>query len=566
MSYQTFYRKYRPSDLDDVGGQHAIVKIVKNSLILNRIAHAYLFCGPRGTGKTTMARILAKNINCLDIKEGISCGKCRNCLSIMNGNCPDIIEMDAASNNGVDEIREIKNKISLVPTELKYKVYVIDEVHMLSSGAFNALLKTLEEPPEHVIFILATTDIHKVPITIISRCQCFDFHRIREKEIVDRLQYIVNSENIHIESDILGYIANLSDGGFRDAIGMLDKLVSYSGGNEITISDFEDLNGIVSTEEKKCFLKIVEEGKVKDVIQFIDNIYNGGKDLIIFSQNLMVLCRNLIIEYYSYQKIEIDIEFLLSFVEAMNELVILLKNSNNIKIIFETRIISFIYRMNHDREKSKLKDSIKTNNYQPLISDFNENNSKVDITQLDKVKSEDTINNISQKKIFKKRNSLIVNNCLCSATKENLNDIKNRWNTLNDYALDNQYGAVACYLSDATVRAASAHEIIITFDYESLITRGFMLNEKVEQLLNKITGDNYYVAYLTVGEWNDERKKYIENKNSGNHYTYQNLNDVLKTEQEKVDSNQKTSTASSESSIVNTAIDLFGENIVSISE
>ena len=191
MSYQALYRKYRPSTLKDVIGQDVVIKILKNAVINNKVGHAYLFSGPRGIGKTTIAKAFAKTVNCLDLKDGISCEKCKNCKAINETLCPDIIEIDAASNNGVDEIREIKNKINLVPSELKYKVYIIDEVHMLSIGAFNALLKTLEEPPEHIIFILATTDLQKVPATIISRCQCFEFHRISKENIVERLKLCI---------------------------------------------------------------------------------------------------------------------------------------------------------------------------------------------------------------------------------------------------------------------------------------------------------------------------------------------------------------------------------------
>jgi len=582
MPYQTLYRKYRPSDLDDVSGQSAIVKIIKNSLQLNRISHAYLFCGPRGTGKTTMARILAKNINCLDLHDGIACGKCKNCISILNGNCPDIIELDAASNNGVDEIREIKNKVSLVPTELKYKVYVIDEVHMLSSGAFNALLKTLEEPPEHVIFILATTDVHKVPVTIISRCQCLDFHRVCEEDIVNRLRYICQSENIEVDDEILKNIANLSDGGFRDAIGMLDKLVSYSN-EKITLDDFEELNGIVSIERKKEFLMLIENGEISKIIEFIDNIYNRGKDLIIFTQDLMTLCRNMIVDYYSYEKTDLDIEFLLSFVEKMDETSISLKESNNLRIIFETKILSFIYQKNivkntssnvHlDIEKAnnditQFKNS--TNVQNQIIaseSDINTKNVTISPAEDDNFESMVDNNEIQYSNIdFRKRNSIIINNCFYSASKDKLLYIKKNWDKLNDYALDSKYGAVACYLSDATIRAAGDHEIIITFDYESVVNRGFQSNTLIEQLLFKIFGEEYYVAYLTAEEWGNERNKYIENKNNGVDYQYVDLN--ISSEQElPVDKNlNQAHTNSIDNSIVDDAIKLFGENIVSVNE
>ncbi len=576
MAYQTLYRKYRPLDLDDVSGQSAIVKIIKNSLKLNRISHAYLFCGPRGTGKTTMARILAKNINCLDLQDGIACGKCKNCLSILSGNCPDIIELDAASNNGVDEIREIKNKVSLVPTELKYKVYVIDEVHMLSSGAFNALLKTLEEPPGHVIFILATTDVHKVPVTIISRCQCLDFHRVCENDIIHRLRSICQSENIKIDDEVLKNIANLSDGGFRDAIGMLDKLISYSD-KEVTLDDFEELNGIVSIEKKKEFLSMIVNSEINKIIQFIDDIYNLGKDLIIFSQDLMILCRNMIVNYYSYEKTDYDIEFLLSFVEKMDEIVISLKESNNLKIIFETKILSLVHKKNMENKQVKTVDNIDLCNKddQNVQNDIESNNHQenTNITPTQEIENnlntdselEENKYNKSSNNNFIKKNKIIVNNCFYSASKDKLLYIKESWKNLNDYALDSKYGAAACYLSDATIRAAGSHEIIITFDYESMVSRGFQFSTLIEQLLFKIFDETYYVAYLTEEEWNIEKNKYIENKNNGISYQYLNLSDLNK-QQESSSQNIEVKEDSTSNSIVDDAIKLFGENIVSINE
>ena len=251
--YQALYRKYRPKDFDSVVGQDSIIKTLKNSIINNNFSHAYMFFGPRGTGKTTVSKIFARNINCEKPKDGIACGKCDHCKVSFSKDCIDIIEIDAASNNGVDEIRELKNKISLVPSELKYKVYIIDEVHMLSIGAFNALLKTLEEPPEHAIFILATTDPQKVPETIISRCQCFSFKRISSEIIEDRLKFICKEEKIKIDDDVLKNIATLSDGGLRDALGSLDKLVSYTD-EKITMEDFIEVNEIISDKQVNDFI------------------------------------------------------------------------------------------------------------------------------------------------------------------------------------------------------------------------------------------------------------------------------------------------------------------------
>ena len=230
MDHQTLYRKYRPKNFNEVVGQNTTVKILKNSIINNRISHAYLFYGPRGTGKTSIAKIFSRTINCENSNDGILCEKCDNCNISSNTDCVDIVEIDAASNNGVDEIRELKSKVSFVPSQLKYKVYIIDEVHMLSTGAFNALLKTLEEPPKHVVFILATTELQKVPLTIISRCHTLEFKKIDNSSMKTKLEEIAKKEIIDIDNNALDEIVKYSNGGLRDAIGLLEKAYSYSNG------------------------------------------------------------------------------------------------------------------------------------------------------------------------------------------------------------------------------------------------------------------------------------------------------------------------------------------------
>ena len=574
MSYQALYRKYRPSRLEDVVGQSSVVKIVRNAIQYNKINHAYLFSGPRGTGKTTMAKIFAKDVNCLNPVNGEACGTCKNCLSIMNNECSDIIEIDAASNNGVDEIREIKNKINLVPSELKYKVYIIDEVHMLSIGAFNALLKTLEEPPEHIIFILATTDLHKVPTTVISRCQCFEFQRLTEKEISSRLRYIADQENVQVDDEVLNRIAELVDGGMRDAIGMLDKAISYSSDSKVSLTDFEMLNGIVSKTEKKKFLSMIFEQNISEVILFIDTIYDAGKDLIIFNQDLLTLCRDLVVDYYSSKEIEFDIDFLLDFAESLNETLNEVKQSSNTKMIFEMKILSFIYH--YSTHSASISKEVKSKENEPIerrkeiksVTSFNKVSTELSnpSKQVERTLKLDN-NGDNMNKIYNdfteylKINAVIINNCFAGASKRELLELRNHWDKLNDYALDNYYGAVACYIFDGTVRAASSDSIIITFDYESMVNRGYRLLPKIEELFGIILGHKVRIALLTSTDWEREKKEYVDKKNNGISYLYQEV--PLLSEQLSQPSSIIDNTDESVSS-VEEAIKLFGENIVSI--
>ncbi len=558
MSYQALYRKYRPSTLNDVIGQDVVIQILKNALLNNKVCHAYMFSGPRGIGKTSIAKLLAKAVNCTNLEDGDACGKCENCVSINEGSCPDIIEIDAASNNGVDEIREIKNKVNLVPNQLKYKVYIIDEVHMLSIGAFNALLKTLEEPPEHVIFILATTDLHKVPTTIISRCQCFEFHRISNVNIVSRLKYICEAENIRIEDNVLEMIANLSDGGLRDAVGMLDKLNAYSN-SSITIDDFEKVNGIVSKEQKIQFLNYIQASDISNTINFLDSIYDNGKDFVLFVQDLLYLCKDLIINYYINNDSQYDSNFLISFSILLNDLLKEIKFSSDIKTIVEIYFLNYMNKnaniQNNEKIEAKSdisipKSSEDTKNTEKI--DINDNNSHLESKIISReIISDDNL--VQNGKI----NDMIVNNCFARADKNEKRMFESKWNSLNDYALDSEYGAVACFISDGKIRAVGLGEVILSFNYESMINRGFSMILKIQKLLEKIYQKHYDVALLTDDEWDQEKEKYIQNMN--NHVPYQYV-----TIDRDSDKDTLPVQNSNSGDIKSQAIELFGEDMVSI--
>ena len=291
--YQTLYRKYRPKDFNQVVGQDVIVKTLKNSIKNGKVSHAYMFFGPRGVGKTSIAKIFARTINCNN-QDGNICNNCNACISSSNKECLDIIEIDAASNNGVDEIRELRDKVSLVPSELKYKIYIIDEVHMLTIQAFNALLKTLEEPPSHVIFILATTDPQKVPETIVSRCQCFSFNRISNNDIVLNLKKICDAENIDVSDDVLFKISEFSNGGMRDSIGMLDKLYAYSD-DKITMEDFIKLNRIVSNEDIFNLIQFIDNNQIDEVVNLINEWDSNGINIIQIMDSILEFLKNIIL-------------------------------------------------------------------------------------------------------------------------------------------------------------------------------------------------------------------------------------------------------------------------------
>ena len=549
--YHALYRKYRPVDFNSVVGQDSIIKTLKNSIKNHNFSHAYMFFGPRGTGKTTVSKIFARNINCLNSKDGIACEECSACKVSFSKDCVDIIEIDAASNNGVDEIRDLKNKISLVPSELKYKVYIIDEVHMLSIGAFNALLKTLEEPPEHAIFILATTDPQKVPETIISRCQCFSFKRISDKAIVDRLKYVCSSENIDVEEDVLENIALLSDGGLRDALGSLDKLVSYTE-NKITMDDFNEVNGVISSKDMDIFLSDILSGNIPNVLTSIAKFNDSGKNLIQIMSQLINFSRDIVVNYYiSNKEYTFSIDIVQNFVNILNEKMFDIKKSGNTKIYIEMLLLKFIN--DYVNLKTKI---VEKNNF---VKEINKNvsvtnNNEVTVNE-EKINNDNVVENnkygnndaVEEKNSMKDSNIEIsynkeeiteenfdnknpkiinidaimkirVNNTLALANKNLLRLEMNNFEVLRDYSFDQEIGYIICGILDGKLRAVSSDAIIISYEYDSNVKQNLYIIDKIEDVYNKITNSNKKIAIISDDYWEKVKQEYINNLRNGIKY------------------------------------------------
>ena len=492
MEYKVLYRKYRPDDFSSIIGQDYIVSILKNAIKNDKISHAYIFSGPRGTGKTSTAKVFAKAINCLNPTENGPCNNCQNCLQFKAN--ADIIEIDAASNNGVDEIREIINNIKLAPAYSKYKVYIIDEVHMLSTSAFNALLLTLEEPPKHVVFILATTNIEAVPITILSRCQRFDFHKIQNKDIIKRLEYVTKEEKIDIEKEALEEIAYICDGGMRDALSILDQLSSTT--NKITQKDVIEHFGSVSKKQIEDLFKTILENNVDK----FDEIMKKFKELAI---DYKVLIKKLLEKIeeeainekktsnyngLSYQNLK---EMAFSLAEISNYVNI----SIDAYLLIEITLLKYFHNLSTDIPKEE-RVELKTNSEPPQI-----------ISREIILSENETANLIK----------IRVNNCFVNAKKEYLQTLKERWakfiTSLEDKSLLN-------LLIDCNIVAASESYTVLTNSIDGTVN---LINNKlneIEEIFNKTQNMNYKFIALTENLWNSEKKEYIENLKNKKSYTF----------------------------------------------
>ncbi len=568
MAYTALYRKYRPSNFASVVGQEVVVDILKNSILNNKVSHAYLFTGPRGTGKTSIAKILAHAVNCLNFNGDI-CGECEVCKNL-EINDSDIIEIDAASNNGVDEIRTLRDNVKLLPSFCKYKIYIIDEVHMLSTGAFNALLKTLEEPPSHVIFILATTEPNKIPLTILSRCQRFDFNKISNEKLVSRLLYIATQEGKIVDKSILEYIAEISDGGLRDAINLLDQVISLPQ-ESVTLEEIDRLSGRISQNTLFELLNAISIGNYLSILNISDIIYGEGKNYKDIADGMLAIVRDLSINFevdnyfnkdYSSKLATINIPFdkLISITSLLNELIKELKNSNDPKMLFDIYMVNICNSLSSKGNLSVKKEDI--NNSQTVelknkevinISNIKENKKKININ---KDSDEDTINektvNTSNDIINGDLKSIRINNVLAEADKSILNNIVKSYDKIGDYVSNKVYNTLSILLLDGHVVVASTKYLLFAFESEEDVTLFDNNYKQIELFIKEVFEETYKVAAVTKKEWQRIKEDFIKNKKNQIPYVFIDENDV------------KLDMGVSFNDLENSALDLFGEDTISV--
>ncbi len=504
MDYKVLYRKYRPDNFSNIIGQDYMVSILKNSIQKDHISHAYIFSGPRGTGKTSTAKVFAKAINCMHPTEKGPCNECESCIHFKEN--ADIIEIDAASNNGVDEIREIINNIKLAPAYSKYKVYIIDEVHMLSTSAFNALLLTLEEPPKHVVFILATTNIEAVPITILSRCQRFDFHKISTIDIIKRLNYVVEQEKIDIDKDALEEIAYISDGGMRDALSILDQLSGNT--TKVTLEDVMSHFGSVSKKQINDLFEYIVNGEIDKFIKTI----NKFKELAI---DYKLLIKKML------EKIEAE-----AIAEVKDRNYKGLPYKDLKEMAFSLSSISNYININIDPylliEITLLKYFQK------------EENSMINTAKESKIISREIISQPKSTIFQDKTNELKrirVNNCFVNAKKEYLQKIRDTWDsfleTLEDKALLN-------LLIDSNLVVASDKIAIISSSLEGTVALINNNLDKLKKYYDIYSNTNYNFIAISDSEWQKEKQIYITNLK--NNYKYEYIEEPVEKQEEPKES------------------------------
>lgn len=549
MAYQALYRKYRPTNFDEVVGQTHIIQTLKNAIVQNRIAHAYLFCGPRGTGKTSIAKIFAKTLNCTNSQDA-PCGVCENCKMAANGSHPDIIEIDAASNNGVDEVRNLIDKVKYAPMQGKYKIYIIDEVHMMTSGAFNALLKTIEEPPAHVIFIFATTEPNKVLPTIISRCQRFDFNKVSMHDIKYRLSVVCKNEGIEIDENGLTLIAQLADGGMRDALSIFDQCVAYCS-SHIDVNDIRKIYGVVTSEDiGKLFYSVYKkdvDSFVKDIQKYSDmgmdikrlsaDFIHMLKDSLIldYSENSTLVSdmnKDMIRKYFKLAPINFRIKCMEELMDTYNKYTYA---SNTLDYLEASllKISSYSYESKThiiDSDHNDFKEAEEEENYETSYDDTSDDSDIIEKnTQKDDnngVLEKSEISDVSRETLKQSENTnnkIILNDefviqLLVGATKMERSIDTNKFNNIGQFISSLEFGKYAATLRNSSIMASGSNYIVICVSSEIFAKQinEFELNYGYEDFMEVLLGKAKKVFALDKTQQSRVLDEFKERMISGN--------------------------------------------------